>query len=161
MYTRVLYFVLKALYYFGTFLCSLDPRHRIYELPVLFGRQKLRGNAWEVKEATLKQSAEIDFRILGWTVHVLREGDEQGRVFEAIPGFFRSDEVNVLRDQAPKLIEDALGYFLRDTLSSNSVPESVKIHRLMTCLNAAGEVLPPVLNTLRNMFGEMIRVNWG
>jgi hypothetical protein len=121
---------------------------------LLFGRQKLRRNPWKVKEATSKQSTEIDFRILGWTVHILREGGEHGRVFEAIlVFFFKSDKDKVFRDQAQKLIEDALGSFLRDTRSSNSVPESVKIRRLMTCFNAAGEVLPPVLITLRNTFG--------
>ena len=66
----------------------------------------------------------------------LRGDDELEKAFETIPGFFKSDKVKVLRDRADITTHDAMGNFLRNTLSSNSVPKAIKITRLTTCLNA-------------------------
>jgi hypothetical protein len=157
LYTRILYIVLKLIYGLLSRFCAFDFRHRILEWFVLFRQRKRRGIQWEVKQAISKQSAEIDLRILRWTVRVLREDEEQEKVFESIPGFFQSNRVKLLRDRAQSMTEDAMGHFLRSTLSSNLVPKSVKIRRLTTCLNAAIEVLPPAIP---NMFGELIYVDW-
>jgi hypothetical protein len=76
---------------------------------------------WELKEAISKQLAEIDFRILRWTVYDLRGDNDQEKGFESIPGFFEPDHVKVLRDRAESMIDGAVSYFLHNTLSSNSV----------------------------------------
>ena len=161
LYTRILYFSLKVLHGPLSIFWSSDTRRRIKEWLVLFTRRKLLGFGWEIKEAILKQSADIDYRILRWAVHFPREDEEKEKVFESIPGFFRSDEVKLVRDRARGMTEHAMGDFLHHTLSSHSVPVSVKLRRLTTCLNAASEVLPPVLNPVGNMFSELIDVDWG
>jgi hypothetical protein len=58
---------------------------------LLFSRWKVQGIWWEIKAAISEQSAEIDSRILRWTVDDLRGDDELEKVFETIPGFFKSD----------------------------------------------------------------------
>ena len=160
LYSRILYYSLKVLRSPLSIFCSSDARHRIREWLALFTRRKRLGFGWEIKKAILKQSADIDYRILRWAVRFLRE-DEQEQVFESIPGFFRSDGVKLARDRARIMTEDAIGNFLHHTLSSHSVPKSVKLRRLTTCLNAASEVLPPVLNPVGNMFSGLIDVDWG
>jgi len=52
-------------------------------------------------------------------------------------GFFRSDEVKLARDRARGMAENAIGNFMRHTLLSHSLPESVKLRRL------TGHHLPP------------------
>ena len=160
LYTRILYYSLEVLHGPLSIFCCSDTRRRIRKWLVLFTRRKVLGFGSEIKEAILKQSADIDYRILRWAVRFPREGDEQEKVFESIPGFFRSEEVKVARDRARGMTEDAIGNFLRHTLSSHSVPKSVKLRRLTTCLNAASEVLPPVLNPVGNMFSGLIDVDW-
>jgi len=161
LYTRILYFSLKVLHGPLSIFWSSDARRRIREWFVLFTRRKLLGFGWEIKEAISKQSADIDYRILRWAVRFPREDDEQEKVFESIPGFFRSDEVKLVRDRARGMTEHAMGHFLHHTLSSHSVPTSAKLRRLTTCLDAASEVLPPVLNPVGNMFSGLIDVDWG
>ena len=161
LYTRILYYSLEVLHGPLSIFCSSDTRRRIQEWLVPFTRRKILGFGSEIKEAISKQSADIDYRILRWAVRFPREGDEQEKVFESIPGFFRSDGVKLARDRARDMTEDAIGTFLHHTLSSHSVPESVKLRRLTTCLNAASEVLPPVLNPVGNMFSGLIDVDWG
>jgi len=158
LYTRVLYIVLKVTHSVLSLFCSLDGRRRVWEWLINIGRRKLQGIEWEVKYAISKQLSDIDFGILRWTLRVIREDDEQEKVFECIPGFFNSDEVKLDRDRARSMTENAIGHFLRNTLSSNSVPESVKIRRLATCLNAASEVQPTVC---RKIFGDLVDLNWG
>lgn len=161
LYTRILYYSLKVLHRPLSIFGSSHVRCRIRKWSALFTRRKLLGFGSEIKEAILKQSADIDYRILRWAVRFPREDDEQEKVFESIPGFFRSDEVMLGRDRAQRMTEDAIGYFLHRSLSSHSVPETVKLRRLTTCLNAANEVLPPILNPVRNMFSGLIDVDWG
>jgi hypothetical protein len=158
LYTRVLYLVLKVTHGVLSLFCSLDGRRRVREWLAHIGRRKHRGIEWEVKDAISKRSSEIDFSVLQWTVRVIREDDEQEKVFESIPGFFKSEEVKLDRDRSRSMTENAIGNFLRNTLSSNSVPESVKIRRLSTCLNAASEVQPAVC---RKIFGDLVDLNWG
>jgi hypothetical protein len=158
LYTRVLYLVLKVTHGVLSLFCLLDGLRRVREWLIHIGRRKHRGIEWEVKDAISKQSSEIDFGILRWTARVIREDDEQEKVFECIPGFFDSEEVKLDRDRARSMTEDAIGHFLRNTLSSNSVPESVKIRRLATCLDAASEVQPAVC---RKIFGDLVDLNWG
>ena len=88
-----------------------------------------------------------------------REDDELENVFESIPGFFKSNQVNDIGDRARCMIEDALGHFLHSSLSSNSVSKAIKVRRLATCLKVAGEVLSPALGDYGNIFSGMVQVN--
>jgi hypothetical protein len=93
-----------------------------------------RWNRRDTAEAiTLKQLSKIDLGILGWTIRSLGEDDALEKFFDAIPGFFDSKLVKVPKidfESYPKLyikLSSALDGFLRRTLSSNSVTDSVKI----------------------------------
>jgi len=87
---------------------------------------------------------DIDGRIVEWTIDALGEDDALENFFESIPGFYKSGVVENPRQrlsgEVSWKITRTLDVFLRRTLTSNSVPESVKIRRLTTCLNAAGEI---------------------
>ncbi len=155
LYTRVPYVILEVLHRILLRFYPFEALGRIREWLLLFSRWKVQGIWWEIKEAISEQSAEIDSRILRWTVDDLRGDDELEKVFETIPGFFKSDEVKVLRDRAEITTHDAMGYFLRNTLSSNSVPKAIKITRLTTCLNATSGARPAPV------FDPLIYVNWG
>ena len=104
----------------------------------------------------------VDGRILEWTVDALSEDDELEKFFEAIPGFYKSGKVMVLRrghpGEAQQKILFRLHVFLRSTLSSTSLSESVKIRRLAVCLNAAGEVDTP--NGVSNILDRILYENW-
>ena len=90
---------------------------------------------------------EIDVQILISTLDALREDGTRAKFFAAIPGFFNSERVNLLRDHLSEefriKFRQALTRFLDRTLSSNLVPESVKNSQLIVCLDASHEVLGP------------------
>ena len=160
VYTRVMYVILKVLYLIGLLLRSLDTRHRIQRWLLLLGQETRFGIKYGVFKAILKQTAEVNLRILSWTVDAMPEDDDQEKVFGCIPGFFDSDAVELDRDRAESITEKAFSYFLCNTLSSNSVPKTIKIRRLATCLDATSEVLtkPPIR---RDLFRGLIYLNWG
>jgi Family of unknown function (DUF6535) len=80
------------------------------------------------------RSWEVDLRILRWSIGALGDDDALEKLFEAIPGFFDSKMVKHLEGGFPKYLLNrfwnALNGFLRRTLTSNLVSESVKSHRL-------------------------------
>jgi len=156
--TRVSYVIMSALHGIMSPFFAFEDHHRIRKWMELCRRQKVRGNLLVFLDAISKQSAEINFRILEWTVFDLYEDDELERVFESIPGFLKSDQVTLDSSQAEVMTENAMSQFLGNTLLSNSVPESVKVRRLTKCLNVARQVLLPVPRT---MFHELIKLNWG
>jgi hypothetical protein len=86
------------------------------------------------EEMSSEQSSKIDIGILGWTISALGDDDSLERFIEAIPGFVNSNLVKDLRDDLPDdvslRLSAALCGFLRRTLSSNSVIDSVKLRRL-------------------------------
>ena len=92
------------------------------------------------EETASKQSSVIDSRILDWTLGTLGEDDLLEKFFDAIPGFFNSGLVKGLeQDFSPKLrwaFGQALGSFLHRTLASDSILDSVKLHRLIICTDA-------------------------
>ena len=122
----------------------------------LYHRQKDRNNLLVFLDEILKQSAEINFHILEWTVH-LYEDDELEKVFENIPGFLKSKKVTLDFAQAQVMTENAISEFLGNTLLSHSVSKSVKVRRLTKCLNVARQVLLPAP---RVMFHELVELNW-
>jgi hypothetical protein len=118
--------------YFGspnlirTFQRCFDLMHRY--------REMLRGVEEIAEQAALEDSMSIDLDILGWTVSALGDDDLLEKFFEAIPGFLNSKTVVYNRRRLPdgisRMFSDVLNGFLDRTLSSNSVTDSVKRHRL-------------------------------
>ena len=102
--------------------------------------------AGKAEETVRKRSTEIDGRIMVWTIDALWEDDSLEEIFEAVPGFYKSDVVEDLRWHLPSRgqwkIKIALIGFLARTLSSNSISAPVKIRRLTICFNAADEINP-------------------
>ena len=95
LYARVPYIILEVLHriLLRYYPLRVEALGRIREWLLLFSRGKVQGIWWETKEAISEQSAEIDSRILRWTVDDLRGDDELEKAFETIPGFFKSDKV--------------------------------------------------------------------
>jgi len=157
-YTRISYLVLKILHGMTSLFRAVDARNHIERrINDLWRRRSIvRG----LKTAISKQSAKLDLRILRRIFRHRREDDELEKVFESIPGFIKSDKVKVPLVDAQDMIEDALRYFLRHTLSSNSAPEDVKTRRLAACLKIVGEVLHPDRCDYVNIFSEMVHANW-
>ncbi len=78
------------------------------------------------------------------TLLALDNDDALGKFFDAIPGFCNSKlRQGSLPPSVQKKIQQALDGFLGRTFSSDSVSESVKGERLITCLNAAHAALGP------------------
>ena len=160
-YTSISYLVLKVLSaMMSCFPCTFKARLRIGKRIELYGQEKRWSAMSELKQTISKQSAELDLRILERTISPRREFDELEKAIESIPGFFKSNKVDGRFVNAQGTIEAALGRFLHNTLSSNSVPEDVKTRRLATCLKVAGEVLPPNLWHYGNIFSAMVHANW-
>src|SRR6266851_1829241 len=157
-YTRISYLVLKILHGMTSLFRAVKARDHIQRC--ISDLRKSRSLVRGLKTAISKQSPRIDLRILRRIFRHRREDDELEKVFESIPGFFKSDKVKVPLDDAQYMIEDALSYFLHHTLSSNSVPEDVKTRRLAACLKIAGEVLHPDRCDYGNIFSGMIHANW-
>ena len=127
---------------------------RRYHAWVLGGFEKA------AEEIASKRSPELDSRILEWTVEALSEDEELEKFFESIPGFYASDVVKNLQGRLPqevqKKTEAISSSFLKHTLSSSSVSESVGRRRLATCLNAAAVIGGPlrVAGILRRVLQE-------
>jgi len=121
-------------------------------------RQKVWGRLSVFLDTISDQSAEINFRILKWTVHDLYEDGEFEEIFETIPDFLTSKEVTLDYTRAQVMTENAMSQFLVNTLLSNSVPELVQVRRLTKCLNVAHQVLLPVPSV---MFHALVELNWG
>jgi hypothetical protein len=92
----------------------------------------------KAKETAEKQLSEIDIRILTWTISALGDDDSLEKFFEALPGFFNSKLVGDLRlpYHISNGLSDALDGFVGRTLTSNSVIDKVKLHRLDISLAA-------------------------
>ena len=94
-----------------------------------------------------ERSSKIDTGILDWTISALDDDDSLEEFVEAIPGFLKSELVGDLIEQLPddvsRRLSRALGEFWSRTLSSNSVIDKVKTHRLDISLDAINS-LPDV-----------------
>jgi len=126
----------------------------------------LQRHIWSVegaaKNAASGLSSQIDVGVLNWTIDALGEDDALEGFFECVPGFYKSSVVKDLRQRLPYRVEmkiiDTLVEFLDRTLSSNSVPESVKIRRFTICLDAASEI--DTSDGVRYNFDRIIDANW-
>jgi hypothetical protein len=97
------------------------------------------------EETTLQQSSVIDAHVLESIFDALGEDGAWEKFFEAIPGFFDSELVNVDREhfssEFRNKFRQALSGFLHCTFSISSVSESLRSDRLVICLNAAHAAL--------------------
>ena len=97
------------------------------------------------EESALQQSSVIDVHVLESMFDSLGEDSAQEEFFEAIPGFFDSELVHVLKedlsDEFRIKFSRALNAFLDRTFSFSSIAESVRSSRLIICLNAAHAAL--------------------
>jgi hypothetical protein len=97
------------------------------------------------EESASQRSSEIDAHVLESTFDSVREDGTWENFFEAVPGFFSSETVDVLREHLSDAFRtkfsQALSGFLDHTLSLSSVTESFRSDRLVMCLNAAHATL--------------------
>jgi hypothetical protein len=118
--------------------CDLRNRYRGW---MLGGVEKT------AEETASEQSSDVDVGILSWTVSALGDEDSLEKFFEAIPGFFNSKLVKDLQEHIPygisRKLKDALVGFWVRTVSSNSVVDSVKLHRLDISLSAMHSIRVP------------------
>jgi hypothetical protein len=101
----------------------------------------------KAEEIILGKSPKLDADILDSLLVTLGEDGARENFFEAIPGFYDSQVVHV-QDVNKNLsstfftnFRRMLNQFLDQTLSSDSVSESVRSRRLLTCLKATQSVL--------------------
>ena len=108
---------------------------------VAYRKRLMDGIVKTAQETASKLSVDIDGRILKWTFDAVDEDHELEQFLEGIPGLCSSKVVVNPQHSLAKLgewsLSSALMGFSDRTLSSNLVPESVKIQRLVICLNAA------------------------
>jgi hypothetical protein len=100
-------------------------------------------------------SSKVDGRVVEWTIGTLCEDDVTERFFEAIPGFCDSKVVQERLSSLPQMkIRQAMDGFLDRTFSSETISESTKISRLITCLTAIHAAFGPmvVARALGNIF---------
>ena len=121
----------------------------------------LKGMETKTMEVVQELSPKIDARVLEGTVDSLGEDDSLEEFIEAIPGFYRSEEVTGFQEHLSSSFiikfSQTLYGFLDRTLTSNSIPELGKISRLIICLDAAYAVQASrslLLRILRHIFND-------
>ena len=120
-----------------------------YSNGILEGKQK------QTKEIALKPSSKIDTLILERMLLALDEDPALETFFDAIPGFCNSKLcILPFSSRVRMKLRQALDGFLNRSFSSNLVSESVRVTRLIICLNAAQVALGPfvVSEILDNTF---------
>jgi len=121
-----------------------DARERCRALRDRYQYGFVEGKWMEIEEKAWEPSSEIDDMVIERLLIALGDDDELGRFFDAIPGFCRSRlNEESLSSHVQTKIKQALHGFMRRTFSSDSVPDSVKSDRLITCLNTAHAALGP------------------
>jgi hypothetical protein len=125
---------------------AFDSRRHLWIL--MNYRRRMFGGVEKAAEETVSaQSSEIDIRIFDWTIGVLGDDDSLEKFFEAIPGFFNSKLVGNLEREFPEDIFwrfwSTLDKFMKRTLSSNSVTESVRSRRVIICRDIMNSIPCP------------------
>ena len=115
-------------------------RRRAHNLKWTYCQRILRGMEKEFEETALRAPSEIDGRALMWTYESLDEDHELEQFFAGIPGFCSSKVVDNPQSSLDSLgsrpVAWALNRFLERTWSSNLVPKTIKIRRLVICVRA-------------------------
>ena len=111
-----------------------------------YSRQRFSEDIRKTAEATtLERASDIDVHVLESILDSLGEDVAWEKFFEAVPGFFNSELVNVPKENLPNefriKFNQALSGFLDCTFSLNSVTQSLRSDRLVICLNAAHAAL--------------------
>ncbi|KAH9979664.1 hypothetical protein BJV74DRAFT_953288 [Russula compacta] len=106
----------------------------------------LEGKSEAVEEAASQGPSKIDANVLESTLNSLNGDDAIVEFFEAIPGFFSSNVVNLLPADLPTRVRDKfkkiLHGFLHRAFRSNMAAELVvRRPRVLICLNASRAVL--------------------
>jgi hypothetical protein len=140
LYASILYMVLEVRFILRLRLSTFGAHHLIRRLKRLPRQWILEGVEGAAEEGVSKRSSLIK-SILNWTVDTIDEDDSLEEFFEYIPGFYKSEVAKNLQESLPEEVQSkifsALTGFLNRTLLSNSLSESLTIHRLSVCLNAA------------------------
>ena len=125
---------------FGSFAWSFATWERYFELRNRYHGWMSGGMEKTAEKMASERSPKIDVGILDWTISALGDDDSLEKFIEAIPGFFNSKLVNGLQKHLPfgiaRRLSGAMNGFLCRTLSSNSVIEAVKQHRLHISMSA-------------------------
>ena len=98
------------------------------------------------KKIASKPSSEIDVRILQSTLDALKDDEARSKFFDAIPDIFPELVDNLqehVLDEFRIPFKLALDGFLNRSVSSSSVPESVRSDQLIISLSATHAVLGP------------------
>ena len=145
-------------------LCA-DARERCHALRNLYQYGFVEGKWMEIEEKAWEASSEIDGMVIERSLIALDDDKELGKFFDAMPGFCRSRfHQESLPSHVQTKIKQTLYGFMCRTFSSDSVPESVKSDRLITCLNTAHAVLGPgapsetILEPLWNQVPQSVEV---
>jgi hypothetical protein len=118
--------------------CGWYAWDRFVTLMYVYRGWMLGGVEKKAEELAEEQSSKIDVGILDWTISALGDDHSLEKFIEAVPGFFNSKLVKDERLPYELSISfyQALKGFLGRTLSSNSVIDKVKLHRLHISLTA-------------------------
>jgi hypothetical protein len=159
LYASMRYIIFELLSSFY-FIFNPETRGRFHGARNRYRGWILRGRGKAAEETASEQSSEIDLRILDWAVDALGEDDRVEKLFEAIPRFFKSNLVNRnLPVALSTKFWEALDCFLGRTLLSNSVFESVKIRRVVTCMNATNVLHGPY--SVSKILYDIFEGRWG
>jgi len=161
IYATISYAVLNIRFFVKSLSSTRQSFIRMSRTKRLYRRRIFGGVEMAAEEAALKQTSEIDLRVLEWTVDALGEDDTLEKFFESIPGFYQSHVVKDIRQFVPadlrgKILR-TLTEFLHQATSSNSVSGPVKNRRVAVYLNAAGDVDPAAYYV---MFGNFASGSW-
>jgi len=112
-----------------------------------------------IKTSASTQSSEIDILVLDEIFLSLDEDSALEKFIDTIPGFCDSPLVNAgFPPPVHEKLQQALYGFLDQTFSFVSVSDSVKICRLISCLNAAHAALPP--NATLQILDDILKGRW-
>jgi hypothetical protein len=154
LYASTLYIIFKIFAFIIS--SSIDGGYqtwtRLHDLKDRYRGLMLGGVERAIDEIVLKQSSEIDIRILDWTISALGDEDTLENFFEAIPGFFNSRLVERpegdFTEELFQKFRNALDEFLGRTWSSNSVSNVDKLRRLDISMNAMNCIRAPEISSI-------------
>jgi len=115
---------------------------RCHAMRTRYSHSFVEGKWTQIEEKAKARTSEIDDMIIERTLLAMDDDEALGKFFDAIPGFCKSQLDQVTFPIQTKIGEALLG-FLDRTLSSDSIPESVKSERVITYLIAAHAALGP------------------
>jgi hypothetical protein len=154
LYTGIPYAVSKIVW----FLRNHGFRFIPYPPWYIYEQRFYEGMTKTIQETGSRLSAEINSRILTWTIQALDEDKELEQFFEAIPAFCSSkfvDEFQLVFDKLDLTLAPAFVKFLSNTLTSSLVSEEDKKRRVMICVKAINTVHLPrsSMDILESIFG--------